>query len=278
MKRLTAALALALSVGLLSTACESRLTGPEAASTSDGGPVATQQGPPSNPGIQGLNAVRNTTEKYKDLRKAKADGYRKFSIFVPNMGFHYLQESAINEDGTSDLNRRLNRTDPEILVYGDTEDDPSGDPLVGAEDESFGAVEYAIPKRDGETEPPQHAIAKFNNADADDWHVHPSTHGLPLSDAWTIHGECHYVGGPGVFLAEDPDGNFVLWTPPTGAFGSWSGTVAPNECPSALPGEEGDIPLPPLLIAHGKWWTLHAWIWIDNPDGVFHSTNSKVQH
>ncbi len=26
----------------------------------------------------------------------------------------------------------------------------------------------------------------------------------------------------------------------------------------------------------GTLWTLHAWVWDDNPDGVFHATNSRV--
>jgi hypothetical protein len=25
------------------------------------------------------------------------------------------------------------------------------------------------------------------------------------------------------------------------------------------------------------FWTLHAWVWKDNPDGVFNPTNSQVQ-
>ena len=27
----------------------------------------------------------------------------------------------------------------------------------------------------------------------------------------------------------------------------------------------------------GALWTLHAWVWKDNPDGVFNPTNSRVQ-
>jgi hypothetical protein len=25
------------------------------------------------------------------------------------------------------------------------------------------------------------------------------------------------------------------------------------------------------------FWTLHAWVWKDNPDGVFNPTNNQVQ-
>ncbi|MDX1566512.1 MAG: hypothetical protein R3223_01850 [Longimicrobiales bacterium] len=215
------------------------------------------------PGTLGeLAGVRAATAPYNNVRRAVSDGYVQFSLFVPNMGFHYLHESVINADATSALDRELDRSDPEILVYVDDAPRSQQRRLV--------AVEYAIPKE--EDHPPAEAVNLFSGADAHDWHVHPSVHELPLPDTWTIHGECHYQGGIGVFLAENPSGDFVLWTPPTGAFGSWSGTVAPDQCPTALAGD----PLPPLLIAHGKWWTLHAWVWHDNPEGVFHATNPRV--
>lgn len=215
------------------------------------------------PGTLGeLAGVRAATAPYNDLRRALSDGYVQFSPHVPHMGFHYLHESAIDADATSALDRSLDRSDPEILVYVDGAPRDDQKRLV--------AVEYAIPKE--EDHPPAEAVNLFSEVEAHDWHVHPSVHELPLPDTWTIHGECHYQGGIGVFLAENPSGEFVLWTPPTGALGSWSGTVAPDQCPTALGGD----PLPPLLIVHGKWWTLHAWVWHDNPEGVFHPTNPRI--
>lgn len=213
--------------------------------------------------LSALGQVRRATAPYQDLGNAEEDGYVQFSPHVPNMGYHYLHDSNINADGSSALDNKLDRKDPEILVYVDDSAESSQRRLV--------AAEYAVPKESGT--PPQNAQNLFPGLTAHDWHVHPSTHELPLSDDWTVHGECHYQGGLGVFLAEDPGGNFVLFTPPTGAFGSWSGTVAPDQCPGSL----GGNPLPPLLIAHGKWWTLHAWVWYDNPDGVFHPTNARIE-
>lgn len=211
---------------------------------------------------QQLAEVRNATAAYQNLAAAREDGYLQFSLHVPGMGYHYLQESAIGPNGGSALDRSLDRTDPEILVYVDDAAESPQRRLV--------AAEYAVP-RDGE-DPPEQAVNLFDGADAHEWHVHPSAHELPLSHEWTVHGECHYEGGLGVFLAENPSGDFVLWTPPTGAFGSWSGSVEPDQCPETIAGS----PLPPLLIAHGKWWTLHAWVWLDNPEGVFHPTNPRV--
>lgn len=208
-----------------------------------------------------LEQVREATERYQDPSTAEAEGFEKFSPPVPGMGVHYLVGSAIGGDQTSALDRSLERRNPEILVYADTGQGGSFDQLV--------AVEYAIPK-EGET-PPEQATGLFSKAGAEDWHVHPSRHALGLGEGWTVHGECHYVGGIGVFLAENPEGGFVRLTP-QGSAGSWSGTVEPGACPTSL----GDQELPPLNIVHGKWWTLHAWVWFDNPEGVFHSTNPRV--
>lgn len=210
-----------------------------------------------------LAQVRRATAQYNDLRAATDDGYVQFSPHVPGMGIHYLHPSAMNPDGSSGLDDALDPLSPEILVYVDQASRSHQKRLV--------AVEYAVPK-DGEA-PPNNAVNLFSGAGASDWHVHPSSHEFPmLGHDWILHGECHYQGGIGVFLAENPDDDFVLWTPPTGVMGSWSGTVAPDQCPTML----GGNPLPPLLIAHGKWWTLHAWVWMPNPEGVFHATNPRV--
>lgn len=46
----------------------------------------------------------------------------------------------------------------------------------------------------------------------------------------------------------------------------------------------GDLPLPFSGMSGAEWhyesainaWTLHVWIWLDNPKGVFHPTNPRV--
>lgn len=216
-------------------------------------------------GVEGtsqLDEVRESTSSYEDLENAQQDGYVKFSVHVPGMGVHYLQDSAFDADAQETLDRSLDRTSPEILVYVE-DDEGSGEQLV--------AVEYAVPVAEGETEPPQQAVDLFDDADASDWHAHPSRHELQLDEGWTVHAECHYQGGPGVFLTENPDGEFVRLTP-QGEAGTWDGTVAPDQCPESLDGED----LPPLMLVHEKWWTLHAWTGLENPEGVFHATNPNV--
>lgn len=255
--RLLLALTALIIGGLALVGCEQvDLTG------SDRAARFSQQGPESR---HQLAEVREATAAYQNLVAAEKDGYVQFSLHVPGMGTHYLKKSAINPNGSSALDATLDRTDPEILVYVDDAAESPQRRLV--------AVEYAVPKES--SSPPQNAANLFRGADASDWHVHPSGHDLGLAHDWTVHGECHYEGGLGVFLAEKPDGSFVLLTPlpPTDqAVGTWSGTVGPEACPSSL----GGNPLPPLLIVHPKWWTLHAWVWLDNPEGVFNPTNPRV--
>ncbi|MDX1671435.1 MAG: hypothetical protein R3211_03780 [Balneolaceae bacterium] len=209
-----------------------------------------------------LAEVRQGTAPYNNLNKAIADGYVQFSPHVPGMGIHYLHDSNFNNNAEPTLDSNLDRKNPEILVY--VEDAPRSN------QQRLVAVEYAVPK--SSASPPSNALNLFPGLDEHDWHVHPSSHELPIPNTWTIHGECHYQGGIGVFLAENPAGDFVYFTPPTGAFGSWSGSVTPGQCPTSQAGD----PLPPLLIAHGKWWTLHAWVWYPNPEGIFHPTNPRL--
>ncbi len=220
--------------------------------------------PPLEEGPEGdpqLAEVRQATSSYQEVSNARADGYVQFSPHIPGMGLHFLHDSAFSADGAETLDRTLDRTDPELVLY-----------VEGDEGHDLTAVEYAVPVAEGETAPPDQAVDLFDEADADDWHVHPSAHELGLAQGWMVHGECHYEGGVGVFLAENPEGEFVLLTP-DGQVGTWNGTVGPDQCPQEISGE----PLPDLLLSHGHWWTLHAWIWQENPEGVFHPTNPSIE-
>ena len=188
-----------------------------------------------------LAGVRKATAPFQDVGAAMDAGYAQFSPHVPQMGIHYLTDDAIAPDQTSALDSDLDRSEPEILVYVDDAERSDQRRLV--------AAEYAVPKQ-GVTPPPE-AVDLFSGADAGDWHVHPSAHELGLPMGWTVHGECHYEGGLGISLAEDPGAAFLQLTP-NGPIGSWDGPlVEPADCPPALMGSD-------LLIAHGKWWTLHA--------------------
>lgn len=145
MRRFIAALAFALSFGLLIAACDSGVTGPAETSMSEQDAAATQQGPPGgNPAklAQQLNTVRQVTKKYRDLETAREDGYVAISPYVPGMGFHLAAPAeAPNPFGTELEN-------PGVLVYytngsynpdpGEFHDPERDDDLI------LGAVEYLV--------------------------------------------------------------------------------------------------------------------------------------
>lgn len=123
-----------------------------------------------------LALARASTAKYHNIQKALADGYEDINLYIPNMGWHYLKPSLL--DDTFEVDK------PELLVYA--EKPGGGFRLV--------AVEYAVP--------------------------------LPLS-----------VDPPAGFTGDDD-----VWY------------------------ENIDAGL----------WTLHAWVWLHNPDGIFAAFNSNT--
>ena len=126
---------------------------------------------------QELARVRAATAKYHDINKAIADGYADINLYVPHMGWHYLNSTQL--DGTFDMEK------PELLVYANS---PNGGlQLV--------AVEYAV----------------------------------PLS------------------LSPDPPEGF------TGDQDVWD------------------------VNTDFQLWTLHCWVWYNNPDGIFAEYNPRVE-
>lgn len=256
-------LSTALLVAFTLGACDDQPTGP-AAETSTAPDLKIPSNQTTAAHQQELAQVRRALAPYNNLQASQADGFTQFSIHVPGMGVHYLTSSAIGAAGNSSLDESLDRTDPEILVYVD---DAAGAATRNPQ-RRLVAAEYAVPKNGAS--PPSKAVNLFTAADAGDWHVHPSRHDFGLPSSWTIHGECHYEGGLGIFLAENSSG-FLLWTPAAGNVGSWDGPpITAADCPATGPAGN------PLLIGHGKWWTLHVWAWYPNPEGVFHPTNPRV--
>lgn len=125
---------------------------------------------------QELALARSSTAKYHNINKALADGYVDINLYIPNMGWHFLNGNLL--DDTFEIDK------PELLVYANK---PGGGYRLVA-------VEYAVP--------------------------------LPLS-----------VDPPAGFTGDDD-----VWNENTGA----------------------------------GLWTLHAWIWLHNPDGVFADFNPNT--
>jgi hypothetical protein len=162
------------------------ITGCEQSSVDN--PVSTEGSLQKNPSLLGTvssaasNAIlnkelalaRSSTAKYHNIESALADGYLDINLYIPHMGWHFLNPAYV--DGVFEVDK------PELLVYANK---PGGGYRLVA-------VEYGVPLS------------------------------FPMPDGFT--------------------GDEDMWT------------------------ENLDAGM----------WTLHAWIWLNNPDGVFHPHNTRV--
>ncbi|MDC6404729.1 MULTISPECIES: hypothetical protein [Maribacter] len=128
-----------------------------------------------------LKKVNRATMRYHSFEQAKKAGYAdpypfNPSIYVPNMGFHYINVGLI--DGEFDMEK------PEILLYVPNEQGQLK--LVG--------VEYAVPKAISPT-PPEGFVG-----DADHWDDNPNVAG----GSWTLHAW---------IVEENPNGVFAEFNP-----------------------------------------------------------------
>jgi hypothetical protein len=117
-----------------------------------------------------LDQARDAASKYLDVDAAVADGYADIGLFIPNMGWHYLKESILDE--------KFEWTKPELLVYAD-------DPCGGKR--KLVAVEYAVPFALSHKAP-----AGFVGR-ADEWDANHTF------DLWTLHAWVYEFNPDGVF-------------------------------------------------------------------------------
>jgi len=123
-----------------------------------------------------LDAVRDLTSKYLDVDEAEGGGYHDMGLFVPNMGWHYINQAFV-DDG------RFDPSKPELLVYAD-------DPCGGKR--KLVAVEYAVPLTASRRAPQ----GFFGNAD--EWDRN-TTYGI-----WTLHAWLYEYNPDGVFAPFNP--------------------------------------------------------------------------
>lgn len=95
-------------------------------------------GRPSMPEVSQESArqvyeIRLATEKYRDIEKAEADGYFRFTGYIPNMGYQFANPKRFSG---FDLRR------PPILIYDERDGrfDLTGVMFVGGLDRSPGSV------------------------------------------------------------------------------------------------------------------------------------------
>jgi hypothetical protein len=122
-----------------------------------------------------LDQARDAASKYLDVDAAVADGYVDIGLLVPNMGWHYLKESILDEN--------FEWTKPELLVY---QDDPCGGKR------KLVAIEYAVPFALS-----KHAPAGFVGR-ADEWDANQTF------KLWTLHAWVYEFNPDGVFAPMNP--------------------------------------------------------------------------
>lgn len=123
-----------------------------------------------------LAAARAATARYQKLETALADGFADINVFIPGMGYHYLNLARLDAD--------FDAANPELLVYSREKNGRMR--LV--------AIEYAVP------------------------------------------------------------------------------TALASQAPAGFPGS-GDVWDENTTFA---LWTLHAWVWHNNPDGIFAPLNPRL--
>jgi hypothetical protein len=122
-----------------------------------------------------LDQVRNATARFLDVDEAVEAGYVDIALFVPNMGWHYMKESLVDE--------KFDAERPELLVYAD-------DPCGGKR--KLVAVEYAVPLALSKKAP----LGFFGRAD--EWDANQQF------QLWTLHAWVFEFNPDGVFAAFNP--------------------------------------------------------------------------
>ncbi len=130
---------------------------------------------PPPPAVLQLDEVRTATARFLDVDQAVKEGYADIGLFVPRMGWHYMNEKLVDE--------KFDPTKPELLVYAD-------DPCGGKR--KLVAVEYAVPfalsKR-----APTGFIGR-----ADEWDANQTF------QLWTLHAWLYEFNTDGVFAPFNP--------------------------------------------------------------------------
>lgn len=127
-----------------------------------------------------LAEVRSATAEYNDPANAIDDGYRASDHAVCGMGYHY---------GNFGLIGTVDRTEPQVLVYGEDED---GDLVLGA-------VEYLVPKAGPYTDEPPRLFE--HDGGAEQWSEFGEM-------GWALHVWVHTHNPAGVFNPTNPRPQF----------------------------------------------------------------------
>ena len=246
-----------------------------------------------------INKVKAATAKYHDVNQALKDGYVKASPYVPQMGYHYVKGSLV--DGVVDP------LAPEALLYIPTK---TGLKLVGVEylsteNQSLFGVNFD-PPHDGlpytlhawiwtanpdgmfnafnPEVPIEEPATGFNDPKKVDWAINKvrmSTikyhdvnqalkDGYVKASPYVPQMGYHYVKESLVDGLVDPLTPEALLYIPTKTGLKLVGVEYMSTEKQSLFGINFDPP------HNGLPYTLHAWIWTPNPDGMFDAFNPRI--
>ena len=196
-----------------------------------------------------LNEVEGVTEKYTDPRAALEDGFKLNGPYVPGMGWHFthperLQRAA--ENGPS-------LTEPPLLTYLDNED------TDGLE---LASVEYAVP-----TEAVDGELDLFNDEGEDE------------TEVWHTHEGATHVFANGNGKQDDPTklsfeelttkANWAEFHPVDESLEEGDAIALNWGRANAKEGDDKEKRVVDIVANHPTIETLHVWVHMDNPDGVF---------
>lgn len=205
-----------------------------------------------------VKSVTNATAKYQDIEKAVDEGFEIMGPYVPDMGFHLAHFGRIAQAEKAGINIRQ----PQGLIYN----------LGG----TLGAVEYIRPLDD---ETPDVFNDEDENPDVSE------------SGGWLPHHGAQHVfaNGNGVQDSRSTLELAELLTNDNWAEFSDENPAFPDEV-SGLeagdklevnwghqPGDDPETRIVDFVIDHRDWWTLHAWLHFDNPEGLFAPFNHDAE-
>lgn len=197
-----------------------------------------------------IETVREATSQYQDPEQALADGFVAGGPYVPGMGWHWQHP----ERGREAAENGFDIEKPNLITYLNTDD--------GLQ---LGAVEWGGPVQAVPDNPDLFA----DTDGSETWHVHDAaTHVFALSDD-------QRTAPPDVPLEEwVTNSNWAEFRPP-------DSKLEPGESISlnwgSLEAKQGDRTERVVDVAatHPDLNTLHAWIYTENPDGVFAPANPE---
>lgn len=201
---------------------------------------------------QQLATVRDATAKYEDPKQALADGFAIGGPYVPGMGWHFSHPKRLQQTAQNGINL----TTPPILTYLETDDGLA-----------LGSIEYGGPADAIPTDPDLFADETADRSVTEEWHTHKAA--------------THVCAVPDGTQTPPKEIGFEDWTTNT----NWAEFRPPNTDLNAgdtialdwgsMHGKEGETTerIADFVTTHPDLRTLHVWVHIENPDGVFAPIN-----